>query len=242
MKKHSSLFISLTLLMLIACSKYRPVPDPPYDVIIQPATIDDLNNSVDTSVISFTPLQTNAQNASFFLTGLPPGITIDSSQLTQGVPPFSTMIIFKNNGRASSGTYTIKVNCYSSVTRNIKSYDLSLRVLPAANDSNCAIRASGYWTRCRRSADTSIFSNYAAIDRFNPNWVDFANGSNMGYGLQAILDCTNGTLSIAHLIRIDASGTHYFSGTGTFSANLITYSLQDSMSTGIQRYNIVMRR
>jgi len=242
MKKLSPLFILFIALLIVACTKRWVEMGPNYNISISPATIDNLKNSTDTSFLSFVPLDTSKGIISFYISGLPSGITIDSSQATKGVPPFSTAIVFRNDGSAKSGTYNVKVNCYRAAIRNFRSYDLSLTVLPAPAGSNCASRSLGSWPRCYIDTGTSVYSDQATADPSNPNRVILANGNGMGYPMYADLDCATNTLSIAHSIRVTASGWHYFSGSGTFSAYRIHYSFQDSTSTAILRYNVTMSR
>jgi|GEM_PF-3733267 len=230
----------LLTLLLTACTKRDSQIS--YRIAVTPVTLDNLKNSTDTSFFSFTSIVKVPENISFFISGLPQGVTIDSSQVTGGTPPFNTIVILKNDGTAQAGTYDLKVNCIGAVTHSFDSYDLPLVVLPAPTGSNCLARISGTWLRCQIDTGTYTYIDQIAAATGVSNQVIFGNGNNLGFPLSANLYCSNDSLSFVHIIRVDASGWHYFSGSGMFSGNLIKYQFQDSMVTNVQHYTITMRR
>ncbi|MGN6567627.1 MAG: hypothetical protein ACTHJ0_06730 [Flavipsychrobacter sp.] len=172
------------------------------------------------SVLYIGPIQ---ENVDITLSGLPKGISADTTNPHSGVAPFTCYFTLTNDGTAAGGVYPIKVNCHGSKTGD-KYYSFNLKVLRAPQ---CTSMVTGKWTRnfdCNGNAYVdSIIVDPAGFS----NRIYFTNFNGQGISIYAELDCNNGFINIPS----QTVGGHTYYGSGNFASGNIAYNFSDVTST-----------
>jgi len=243
MKKLTFFFLSLVL--LVGCKKDNSSGNTPVTYRIEGVsdiTIDYAPNSKTSMVLTFNPYGSFSEAIMFSFSGLPMGVSVDTTHVRKGVPVFSSFITFTNDGTAKPGTYNILLNCTGVATKSNKVYDFNLTVLPFSVSGNCNNVLAGHWSNCIDIAhtygpvDTVLYGD--EIISSGSNGVIFLNVNGVNNAAYAEVNCATHTLTFPKL-----PGAGYITwGDGTFTNDQIKYTFYDSFGTNLFKYEVTMNR
>jgi len=123
------------------------------------------------------------ENVTLGLTGLPTGITYDTTWINSGIPTFSTTLsVFDTMGAGvTPGIYPVKLTA-TTISGRTRSYPFNIKVqgMPTA--------FLGKYTTCSYfCTPTSVYSDSLYVDASVPNKVWFSNFGNTGNKVYAMI-------------------------------------------------------
>jgi len=188
--KEISLFV-LLVVCFICCKKKDNTVNNYYTVgSPQPAYVvngvNDLSfisnvDYVSTLTLSVQYMDSAQENVALSLSGLPVGVTIDSTWINSGIPTFSTTLsVFDTNGTAP-GTYPVTLTATTSSGKK-KNYPFNVRILPMPTGF------LGKYNTCITSCGgTNPYMDSVYADPSIPNKVWFSNFANSGNKVYALI-------------------------------------------------------
>ena len=134
------------------------------------------------------------EEVSLSLSGLPAGITMDTTWITKGYPTFTTTLNLYDTSAVgvTPGTYTITLTTTGSSTGK-KTFPFTLKV---SNMPSCTAALVGYYGDCYSSCVGSYYTDSLYNDPVTPNKVWFSNFFHTGHAVYAVLNCNNMQLTI----------------------------------------------
>lgn len=173
-----------------------------------------------TLYINVTYQDSAQENVTLSLSGLPQGITMDTSWIHSGIPSFNTSITFYDTTAAGAtpGTYPITLTA-TTASGNKKFYTVNLNVLPMPT------QFLGSYDSCfLYCGPTQMYSDSVYLDASIPNKIWFANFANSGHHVYGIIS-TGGQLTIP----AQTFGANTYSGSGSLSpVHVIDISISGS--------------
>ncbi len=144
------------------------------------------------------------------LSGVPAGITTDTTWQASGYPTFSTTIVFYDTTAAGAtpGTYPLTLNV-TSPSKGTRSFAFKLTV---KNPPPCTSTVTRNYVNCQNCTSVGYYSDsvYADATVFNKIWfTNIDNSHNLVYGL---LLCNTGQVTIP----VQTVGGVTYSGSGSF--------------------------
>lgn len=175
------------------------------------------NNTYSASMYLSVQYNDSAQSlVTLSLSGLPSGLTIDTSWVSSGYPTFSTsLVIFDSTlAGATPGVYTVNLNATtaSGITR---SYPFRITVKAA---TPCTSAVTGKYNLCQTCSSSIYYTDSVYADGNVANKIWFNNFDNTGQKVFGLLTCSNGTITIPS----QTIGSYTFSGSGSFGSMYIS--------------------
>ncbi len=164
------------------------------------------------------------------LSALPPGIAMDSTWVSSGIPTYYTMLTLFDTTLASAipGNYPMTLKA-TTASGKVKSYSFNLKVKAAPD---CAGGFTGSYSVASDCLTTSYHDSVTA-DATVPNKIWFNNMNNTGNKVYGLFSCTSSEITIP----TQTVGSLTYSGTGNVSG---VHALTLHVSTNGSFCNIFM--
>jgi len=193
MKKTCSL-LALMVIVLASCTKntnnYYSSGDKPAFIVQGLSDITLINNyqTYTTMSLSIAYQDSAQQSVTLSITGLPSGITLDTTWVKEGLPTFNTYLnIFDTTlAGATPGNYKLAFNV-TTASGQVRSYPFTLKVLPAPT------AYLGKYTNCTNACAGATYTDSVYADPSNANKIWFTNFANTGshvYGIISFSELT----------------------------------------------------
>lgn len=172
-----------------------------------------LNTDLNKITLPVTLKYTNysQRHVQLSVTGLPPGITINSDFANSGYPTFNTTLVFYDTdflAPANIGEYTAMLNVQED-NGAIRAFPFSIRI---TRPDTCAGRYAGAFPTCKDATGSIHYADSIYLDTTVTNRIWFSNFGGSGKLVQGII--TNCIISIPSQVV----GGVLFSGGGKFNS------------------------
>jgi len=160
------------------------------------------------------------------VSGLPAGVTMDSTWVTTGIPTFSTELSLSDtlDAGANPGTYPITITATGS-NGGKKSFQFNLNVVSPAS---CTSNVVGVYSICASSCFSSTtYSDNVTADANITNKIWFANVYGIGLKLFGYYNCNTRYITIP---AQTVSGVTYY-GVGTASVGGSSHYINMSVTS-----------
>ncbi len=151
------------------------------------------------------------------VSGLPTGITIDSTWVSSGYPTFNTTLILYDTSvtGAASGIHTVTITATGAIS-GVKTYTFQLTV---ADPPPCSQMVVGKFFNCY-SCTVGTYTDSIYADPVARNKIWFTNFNNSSHQVYALLNCNTQVITVP----VQVAGGNTYSGSGTFYNNQINLS------------------
>lgn len=180
---------------------------------------------------------------SLAISGLPAGITMDTSATLSGIPTFYTTLTFFDTAStpAAPGTYPITLTAYSSTSAQ-KTFTFNITVLP---EPNYAANIAGKYTNCATSCSNGTYTDSVYADASVTNKIYFHNFMNTGQTVYATVSSANPQYQyyVVTIPQQTVNGYTFTGTTGNYNNNqLIIYTVQYTFNGNTSDCSLTMMR
>jgi hypothetical protein len=161
-------------------------------------------------------------NVTLSVSGLPAGVSLDTTQVMSGIPTFRTSLIFYDTSAtapAKPGTYPITITC-TSATAAQKKFTFNMTVLPV---QSVTANVVGKYNNCSSSCIGGVYTDSVYADTGVVNKIYFHNFMSTGQTVYANVTVENQEPG-EYLITIPqqtVNGYTFFTNEGTYFNNEI---------------------
>jgi hypothetical protein len=229
-------FLLITIAVVVSCKKTTNnttsnFPLPPF--IINGITDVTFTNGSNYSVslpITVQYEDSTQETVSLSLTGLPTGVTMDTTIIRTGIPTFSTVITLSDTLSAGLNPGSYSVNLVAEGSKSgTKTYPFNIiAVSPASCTSNSNVL--GNYSYCFSSSLSSTYVDSITADPLITNKVWFGNVYGKGVRLFGYYDCNTKNITIPTQV---AAGVTYLGSGNLSGSHYIGLSISSSSSGNI---------
>ena len=158
------------------------------------------------------------------LSALPPGIAIDTTWVTSGIPTFNTTLTFIDSTAAGAtpGNYPMTLTATGSSTKT-KTYSFNLKVIA---QPSCADSYTGTYTHCTSYCYSgSYYADNITADATIPNKIWLNNVNNAGTKIYAMVNCNSSSISIPNQV---SGGVIYYGSGVAYTSHQLSFNLYNS--------------
>ena len=221
----TTLSIICAMILLAACQKSNtstPVNQniPPYVLSgLQSVTLTNYQGSTGYKAIPIAIESDGYARELVTLTvsGLPAGITLDSTWVSSGYPTFNTTLVLYDTSAtgAATGIHSVTVTATGAIS-GAKTYTFQLTV---ASPPPCSAMVTGKFYDCY-SCTVGTYTDSIYADPVAVNKIWFTNFNNSGHQVYALLNCNTQVITVPAQV----AGGNTYSGSGTLYNNEINLS------------------
>jgi len=166
------------------------------------------------------------------VSGLPAGITMDTTWITTGYPSFATTLTLYDTtaAGATAGTYTVTLTVTGASTGK-KTFPFTIKI---SNPPPCTSTIVGKYLNCYSLCTGLSFTDSVYNDATTPNKIWFVNFNNTGSAAYGLLNCSTMQLTIPS--QTIGGITYYANNMTAYAHSIYGYVYKGSTSCNLNMH------